>query len=138
MSKSIKPDAANSNLLLEKDKFGRPSEKNLRLAVIGIMAAMAHVDDDFFHGEYHEIVRIAVKEFDITTDEARELLNHANSLISDSNAASSFIDLINKLYDAEQKQTVYSMVQQVALSDNKLHSHEEEFEAFLKTVLNCK
>ncbi len=103
----------------------RDSERVLRLAVGALLLEMMHVDGEAWP-EQQEAVKTAVLEhFDLEPNEAMELLELAETELTESTDYFQFTSLINDLYTPEQKISLVELLWQIAYANESLHSYEE-------------
>ncbi|MCU0767219.1 MAG: TerB family tellurite resistance protein [Gammaproteobacteria bacterium] len=100
-------------------------EHVLRLAVGALLLEMTHMDGEVRPEQRAAVERAVRASFDLTEEEADELLGLAEAERAESTDYFQFTSLINDAYSAEQKQRLVETLWRVAYADNVLHEHEE-------------
>ncbi len=100
-------------------------EDRLQLAAAVLLVEMMRMDDvikDVELGKVHEII---MKEFGLSDESAKELIELAEQELSDATDYFQFTSLINKSYTMEQKTKLVECLWRVAMSDDTLCKYEE-------------
>ncbi len=115
----------DQHLVPESLAGSQDAEHALRLAVGALLLEMMHVDGEKW-SEQQEAVKTAVLEhFDLETNEAMELLQLAESELTDSTDYFQFTSLINEHYTAVQKISLVELLWRIAYANDSLHQYEE-------------
>jgi uncharacterized tellurite resistance protein B-like protein len=101
------------------------SERSVSIASCALLLEMAHADSEFSQSERDNIIAILQSSFDITEDNASELLNLADLERKESLDLWQFTNLINQNYSREEKIRVAETLWRVIYTDGKVDKHEE-------------
>ena len=101
------------------------SQRSVPVAACALLLEMAHADSEFSQSERDNIITILQSNFDMTEDDAGELLNLANLERKESLDLWQFTNLINKNYSREEKIRVAETLWRVIYTDGKVDQHEE-------------
>jgi len=108
----------------------------LRLAVAALLLEMTHMDDEV-RPEECRIVEASIRDhFDLTTEEAREVMDLAAAERRDATDYFQFTSLINKHYTAEQRAQLVEHLWKIAYADERLHLYEEHLVRKLAQLLH--
>ena len=102
-----------------------PSERSVPIAACALLLEMAHADSEFIQSERDNIIAILQSSFDMTEDDANELLNLADLERKESLDLWQFTNLINQNYSREEKIRVAETLWRVIYTDGKVDKHEE-------------
>lgn len=102
-----------------------PSERSVPIASCALLLEMAHSDSEFSQSERDNIIAILQSNFDMTEDDASELLNLADLERKESLDLWQFTNLINQNYSREEKIRVAETLWRVIYTDGKVDKHEE-------------
>ncbi len=100
-------------------------DDRLQLAAAALLVEMMKMDDVIKEDERGKVHEIIVKEFGLSDDSAKELIELAEQELSDSTDYYQFTSLINKSYTLEQKTRLVECLWRVAMSDDILCKYEE-------------
>ena len=106
------------------------------IATCALLLEMAHADSEFSEDEKGRIIAILNEKFDLTGDDARELIQLADLERKESLDLWQFTNLINQNYSREEKLKVVETLWQVIYTDNKVDKHEEYLMRKLTFLLN--
>ena len=101
------------------------SEQSVPIASCALLLEMAHADSEFSQSERDNIIAILQSNFDMTEDDASELLNLADLERKESLDLWQFTNLINQNYSREEKIRVAETLWRVIYTDGKVDKHEE-------------
>jgi len=101
------------------------SERSVPIAACALLLEMAHADSEFIQSERDNIITILQSSFDMTEDDASELLNLADLERKESLDLWQFTNLINQNYSHEEKIRVAETLWRVIYTDGKVDKHEE-------------
>jgi uncharacterized tellurite resistance protein B-like protein len=101
------------------------SERSVPIAACALLLEMAHADSEFIQSERDNIIAILQSSFDMTEDDANELLNLADLERKESLDLWQFTNLINQNYSNEEKIRVAETLWRVIYTDGKVDKHEE-------------
>jgi uncharacterized tellurite resistance protein B-like protein len=121
------------------DEVGRIDETDrLRVATCAIMLEIANSDDEFTDDERDRIVEILKGKFDLSEDEALELMEVARERIDRSIDIWGFTDTINRVYTKEEKIRVLEAIWEIIYADGELSGHEDSLVHKLSFLLGLK
>ena len=113
-------------------------QARLRVATCAIMIEIANSDDEFTEGERARIVEILSLKFDLSDDEAHELIEIAQERIKDSIDIWGFTKTLNKIFTEDQKIRVLEAIWTVIYADGQLSQHEDSLVHKLSYLLGLK
>jgi len=119
----------NSFKAFFQDKVA-PAEKEddadrLQVATCALLLEVAHADDDFSDEEMKTIMALVAKRFQMTEEQAGELLHVADAERQRSGDLYQFARLVNDSFSRERKYAVIELLWQVVYSDGVLEAHED-------------
>ena len=100
-------------------------DDRLQLAAAALLVEMMRMDDVIKEDESGKVHEIIVKEFGLTDESAKGLIELAEQELSDATDYYQFTSLINKSYTPEQKVQLVECLWRVAMSDDILCKYEE-------------
>lgn len=104
---------------------GDDTDARIRLAACAMLLELAHADEEFSDEERKHIREAMIRHFDLTDEEARELMTLAEQERQESVDLFQFAGLINEQYDEGQKMVLAEVMWGVVHSDGKLSGHED-------------
>jgi uncharacterized tellurite resistance protein B-like protein len=110
--------------------------ERVSIATCALLLEMAHADSEFSDQEKTRIVAILNKNFNLTGDDARELMHLADLERKESLDLWQFTHLINQNYSRGEKLKVVETLWQVIYTDGKVDKHEEYLMRKLTFLLN--
>ena len=113
-------------------------QARLRIATCAIMIEIANSDDEFTDGERTRIVEILSLKFDLSDDEAHELIEIAQERIKESIDIWGFTKTLNKIFTEDQKIRVLEAIWTVIYADGQLSQHEDSLVHKLSYLLGLK
>jgi uncharacterized tellurite resistance protein B-like protein len=113
-------------------------QARLRVATCAIMIEIANSDDEFTEGERARIVEILSLKFDLSDDEAHELIEIAQERIKESIDIWGFTKTLNKIFTEDQKIKVLEAIWTVIYADGQLSQHEDSLVHKLSYLLGLK
>jgi uncharacterized tellurite resistance protein B-like protein len=113
-------------------------QAKLRIATCAIMVEIANSDDEFTDGERARIVEVLSLKFDLSDDEAHELIEIAQERIKESIDIWGFTKTINKVFTEDQKIRVLEAIWTVIYADGQLSQHEDSLVHKLSYLLGLK
>jgi len=115
----------DQHLVLGSSSDDEDQEHVLRLAIGALLLEMTRMDGEVWP-EQREAVEDAVSgRFDLTEDEAAELLELAEAERTDSTDYFQFTSLINGAYTPQQKVELVELLWRIAYANESLHKYEE-------------
>jgi uncharacterized tellurite resistance protein B-like protein len=113
------------NRLNQPDPASSSDEHRLRLATAALLIEMMRMDDDIKDEERMTVVTSLRKKFDLSETETAELVGLAEEEARTATDYFQFTSLINRHFNAEQKERVIEHLWEVAYADGGLDRHEE-------------
>jgi len=114
-SAKVKPEEAQ----------GEDLDARVRLAACAMLLELAHADDKFSREERKHIEDAMIRHFDLSVEEAKELIVLAEKEREESVDLFQFANLIAEQYDEGQKMVLAEVMWGVVQSDGKLSGHED-------------
>lgn len=112
-----------------------PRER-VALATCALLLEAAHADDDFTDAERAHIVDVLESRYDLSREEAEELLQEANAALAESHDLWRFTNAINEAYTPAEKIEVVEETWRIFYSDGSLDGHEDHLAHKLRNLLN--
>ncbi len=113
-------------------------QTKLRIATCANMVEIANSDDEFTDDERARIVDSLSEEFDLSDEEAHELIEIAQERLEKSIDIWGFTKTINKVFTEDQKIRVLEAIWKVIYADGKLSQHEDSLVHKLSYLLGLK
>ena len=104
---------------------GAPPDHVLRLAIGALLLEMTHMDGEVSPEERDAVETAVLEHFELSEDEANELLELAEEERSESTDYYQFTTLINSNYTLEQKVSLVERLWRIAYANETLHKYEE-------------
>ncbi len=119
---------------LEVDVSGQLSQRDLQISTAALLLQMAHADEKLTNGEIDAMVSTMDKLFVLQGNVAGDLLEVADFLRRDQTKLDDLLKVVNKRFDAAQKQTIVAMLWKVMNADGFI----DPFEANLAAEISMK
>ena len=113
-------------------------QTKLRIATCAILVEIANSDDEFTDDERVRIVEALSEKFDLSDDEAHELIEIAEERIKESIDIWGFTKTINEVFTEDQKISVLEAIWKVIYADGELSQHEDSLVHKLSYLLGLK
>lgn len=107
----------------ETDTLDR--EAALRLATAVLMIDVARADDVFDESEFDRVLRLIETHFELTPQQAAELVNEADSEAEDLTSVFEFTKMLHKHLDEDEKSRIVGLLWQIAYADGRLDKYED-------------
>ncbi len=107
----------------ETDNANR--EAALRLATAVLMIDVARADHVFEESEFDSMLQLIESHFELSSEQAAELVNAAGEKADDMVSLFEFTQLLNKQLDDKEKTRIVSLLWQVAYADGQLDKYED-------------
>jgi len=132
MKKFFQQDAAPEDKveLKEEDRAER-----IQVATCALLLEVANSDDEFSDIERDNIVQILEKDFELSDEYAKELMELSDKEREESIDLWHFTNLINEHYSIEEKIRIIEMVWKVIYADGKLDKYEDHLAHKLSNLL---
>ena len=101
------------------------SSHDIHVAACALLLEMSNIDGEFSEAEKKNIISILKKDFQLTDENAAELLAASSEELENTNDLWKFASLINKNYSIEEKEKTIEMIWRVAYADGHLDKHED-------------
>ena len=103
----------------------QPDRHQLAVAATALMVQLSRVDSEEDERELQTIVDCAVNAHEVTEDEARQILEDAQSHADEAVSIYEFTDRLNDQLDQEGKQQILESIWRVAFADGRIDKYEE-------------
>jgi len=100
-------------------------EAALRLATAVLMIDIARADHVFEESEFNSMLQLIESHFQLSPEQAAELVNAAGEKADDMVSLYEFTQLLNKQLDDREKTKIISLLWQVAYADGQLDKYED-------------
>ena len=100
-------------------------EAALRLATAVLMIDIARADHIFEESEFNSMLQLIESHFQLSPEQAAELVNAAGEKADDMVSLYEFTQLLNKQLDEKEKTRIVSLLWQVAYADGRLDKYED-------------
>jgi uncharacterized tellurite resistance protein B-like protein len=99
-------------------------ETALRMATAVLMIDVARADHVFDESEFDSLLSLVEQHFDLTPEQAAELVNEAEELAEDMVSLHEFTQQLHRHVDEKEKARIVGMLWQVAYADGRLDRYE--------------
>lgn len=113
-----------------------PRDEWLRTAVCILLLEVAKSDDEFSDDERDHIIDTLVRRFDLSEDEARDLIDLAHLRRSASSDLWKFTNAINRQCSPQEKLGIMEEIWRVIYADGSLDAHEDYLAHKFARLLN--
>ena len=100
-------------------------EEALRLATAVLMIDVARADHVFEESEFDRVLKLVEAHFDLTPQQAAELVNTAGDAAEDLVSIHEFTHLLHEQLDEQEKARIVSLLWQIAFADGRLDKYED-------------
>jgi uncharacterized tellurite resistance protein B-like protein len=97
----------------------------LRMATAVLLIDVARADHVFEESEYDRVLQLIEAHFELTPDQAAELLDAADEEAEDMVSLYEFTQLLNQQLSSEEKERVIALLWLVAYADGELDKYED-------------
>ena len=104
---------------------GADREATLRLATAVLMIDVARADHVFEESEFDSMLQLIESHFELSPEQAAELVNAAGDKADDMVSLFEFTQLLHKHLDEQEKARIVSLLWQVAYADGQLDKYED-------------
>ena len=111
-------------------------ESALRLATAILMLDVARADDVFDESEFDRALNLIETHFDLTPEEAAQLVNLANEKAEDLISVHEFTQLLHQHLDEDEKAHVIALLWQIAYADGRLDKYEDSLVLKISDLLH--
>ena len=99
-------------------------EEALRLATAVLMIDVARADHVFDEREFDRVLKLIEAHFDVTPDQAAELVNLAGEKAEELISVHEFTQLLHEHLSEEEKARIIGLLWQIAYADGQLDKYE--------------
>ncbi len=117
-------------------KEGHSGPEAIQLATCTILLEAAHIDDDFTEAERRHILDVLRERFDLSTEEALELMEASSHAREQSTGLYRFTREINSNCTVSEKLRFVEEIWRIFYSDGVLDGHEDHLARKLGKLLN--
>jgi len=100
-------------------------EAAIRLATAALMIDVARADHVFQESEFDRVLRLVETHFELTPEQAAELVNQASDEADDLVSAYEFTEILHKHLDESEKAQIVGLLWQIAYADGQLDKYED-------------
>lgn len=100
-------------------------EAAIRLATAALMIDVARADYVFEESEFDRVLRLVETHFELTPEQAAELVNQASDEADDLVSAYEFTEILHKHLDEGEKARIVGLLWQIAYADGRLDKYED-------------
>jgi len=97
----------------------------LRMATAVLMIDVARADHVFDESEFDSVLQLVEKHFELSPEEAAELVNQAGEQADDLVSVHDFTKVLHEHLDEKEKADIVSMLWRVAYADGRLDKYED-------------
>jgi uncharacterized tellurite resistance protein B-like protein len=108
----------------------------LRLATAVLMVDVARADHVFDEAEFDRALRLIEAHFDLTPEQAAELVNSAGDQAEDIVSLHEFTDLLHANLSDTDKARVIALLWQIAYADGRLDKYEDSLVLKISDLLH--
>lgn len=113
-------------------------KKRTDVAICALLLEIANFDGDFHEDEKRVIIDLVKNKFDLSKDEADELIKESERELKESIDLWQFTKLINLNYSKKERIHLLEMLWKVVYADGHLHGHEDFLVHKLATLLKIE
>lgn len=125
-----------SRIEIEKSSERLDISERVSIAACALLLEMAHADSEFSDIEEKKITSILQNEFNLSQEDANELIELSNLERKESLDLWQFTNLINEYYSKAEKAKVLETLWRVIYADDKVDKYEEYLMRRLSYLLN--
>ena len=111
-------------------------EDALRLATAVHMIDVARADHVFEDSEFDRVLELVQTHFDLSPDQAAELVNDADGKAEDLVSLHDFTQLLHHNLDAAEKARIVGLLWQIAYADGRLDKYEDSLVLKISDLLH--
>ena len=118
------------------DDDGGVREKAIRLATAVLMLDVARADHVFDETEFDKVLRLAEAHFDLTPEQAADLVNTADEKAENLTSLHEFTQLLHNNLSEDEKARIIGMLWKIAYADGRLHMYEDSLVLKISDLLH--
>ena len=116
---------------------GTPSREDaLRLATAVLMIDVARADHVFEDAEFDRVLELVQTHFDLSPEQAAELVNDADMKAEDLVSLHEFTQLLHHNLDEAEKARIVGLLWQIAYADGRLDKYEDSLVLKISDLLH--
>ena len=116
---------------------GAPSREDaLRLATAVLMIDVARADHVFEDAEFDRVLELVQTHFDLSPEQAAELVNEADGEAEDLVSLYEFTQLLHHNLDEAEKARIVGLLWQIAYADGQLDKYEDSLVLKISDLLH--
>jgi len=100
-------------------------EAALRLATAVLMIDVARADHVFEESEFDRVLRLAQLHFNLTAEQAAELVNEADAKAEELVSAYEFTEVLHRHLSEDEKARIVGLLWDIAYADGELDKYED-------------
>jgi uncharacterized tellurite resistance protein B-like protein len=116
----------------------KPGVDRLHVAASALLLEMAHADDSFTDDERRHIEEIVRRQFGLSEETAKELIEVAERARKESTGLYTFTSLVNEHYDEGQRMVLAELLWRVVYADGTLSPYESLLAQKLSRLLDLR
>ncbi len=124
------------HIIVTETISGDELNHQLQLACAALMIEVLYADYSVEPGELDTLLETLQDNFDLTRDEAANLIQLAEEERAESTDYYQFTSLINEFYSQQQKRDLVTRLWQMAYADHTVHKFEEHLVRRLANLLH--
>jgi len=97
----------------------------IRLATAVLMVDVARADHIFEESEFDRVLQLIQHQFELSPDDAAELVNTANDKADDLVSVHELTDLLHQHLDEDEKARIVGLLWEIAYADGELDKYED-------------
>ncbi|MGI9248978.1 MAG: TerB family tellurite resistance protein [Woeseiaceae bacterium] len=111
-------------------------EEALKLATAVLMIDVARADHIFDDTEFDRVLKLVERRFDLTAEQAGELVNIADEKAEDLVSLHEFTQLLHNNLSTREKEHVIGMLWEIAYADGQLDKYEDSLVLKISDLLH--
>lgn len=118
------------------DADGSEREAALRMATAVLMIDVARADHVFEKSEFNRVLQLVESHFELSPEEAAELVNVASDKAEDLTSAYEFTKVLHKYLDATEEARIVGLLWDIAYADGQLDKYEDSLVLKISDLLH--
>ena len=111
-------------------------EETLKLATAVLMIDVARADHIFEDSEFDRVLKLVERHFDLTAEQAAELVNIADEKAEDLVSLHEFTQRLHNNLNEREKERVVGMLWEIAYADGQLDKYEDSLVLKISDLLH--
>lgn len=120
---------------LQVSASGEPTNRDIQIATAVLLLETAGKDDDYAPEEVNMIFTALERQFKLSTEDAQEVLEIADSSRQQKGQIDEFVQVVNQSFSPAQRQLIFALAWRVVLADGQIDKFEQRFSTQLKSRL---